>query len=355
MVALAEPLVAVRESDFDRDPYLLNAANGTINLKTGEIREHRRDDMITRLAGAEYHPDAWHPDADTPWNRFLRDVTGGDEELMAFLQRVVGYSITGDVREEVFFIIHGPPGSGKSTFVEAVRAALGDYARQADFETFLRRPPTGAPRNDIARLAGARLVASIEVERGRQLAEALVKQLTGGDTIAARFLYREAFEFTPQFKLFLVANILPRADDLDPGLWRRVICIPFLHVVPDARRDNQLKQRLRSEARDEILAWAVRGCLDWRRVGLQPPQVVKQAVAEYREQQDPLRDWLQACCVIGQAYYATSAELWESFQAFGGGISRREFNERLKALGCKADKGRQGNRVWRGIGLLPSP
>lgn len=358
MIELAWPGVPARLAEFDTDPWLLNCANGTLDLRAGQLRPHDRANRITRTTGVAYDPDAWQPGGPSLFNRFLNTITGGDADLAAFLQRVAGYALTGDTGEEALFFVHGPAATGKSTFIEALRAALGEYAAQADFETFLRRSQVGGVRNDIARLAGARLVASIEVEKGRRLAEGLVKTITGGDTVAARFLYREAFEFVPAFKLFLVANDLPHASDDDSALWRRIVCVPFPHVIPPEKRDPQVKKILRTTTRAEVLAWAVQGCLAWQREGLRPPDAVKRATQSYRDAQNPLADFFAECCVFGPQYWAASADLWDAYQEFEGGrgsVTRREFNERLRALGCKpATRDHGTQRGWRGIGLLTS-
>ena len=206
MVALARHMTARKADEFDSDPWLLNCANGTLDLRTGELRPHRREDLVTKLAPVIYAPDA----RSELWERFLREACGGDQDMVAFLQRAVGYSLIGCTGEEKLFLVHGPGATGKSTFLEAVKATLGHYAWTSDFETFLLRR-SGSVRNDIAELAGRRFVISIEVEEGSRLTEGLVKMLTGGDTVRARFLYREAFQFVPQFKLWLAANHAPKA------------------------------------------------------------------------------------------------------------------------------------------------
>jgi putative DNA primase/helicase len=282
-LAQSEPGMAVVPVELDAHPWLLTVLNGTIELRTGQLREHRRADLITKLAPVEYHPAA----RSGLWQRFLREATGEHDALAAFLRRAVGYSLTGDTGEEVLFFIHGPEAAGKSTFIEAIKAALGDYARTADFETFLQKRGDGGIRNDIARLAGARLVVSIEIDEGKRLAQGLVKQLTGGDTVTARFLWAEAFEFEPQFKLWLAANHAPKVRDTDGALWRRILRVPFEHVVPKEQRDKAVKATLKNPALagPAILAWAVAGCLEWQQVGLGVPPEVMAATATYRESQ----------------------------------------------------------------------
>ena len=222
VVAQALPGIPITPDQLDVDLYALNCQNGTIDLRTGQLRGHDPTDLITKIA-----PVRFDPDADlTEWQRFLEQALPS-EKWRAFAQRMLGYACTGDPVEQVLLLIHGPPLTGKSTFVEAVSAALGDYALTADFETYLARRDVGAPRNDLARLAGARLVTSVETDPDRQLAVGLVKSITGGDTITARFLHGEFFEFQPQFSLLWAVNELPRMRGADDAFWRRVLRLPF--------------------------------------------------------------------------------------------------------------------------------
>jgi putative DNA primase/helicase len=241
-LAKTELSVIVDPIRLDADPWLFNAANGTIDLRTGDFREHRRTDLLTRITGAAYDADA-HSEL---WQSSLQRATGGDDELAGFLQRAVGYSMTGHTMEDRLFFAHGPTATSKSTLLEAVKSALGEYAMTADFETFLKRRGDGGIRNDIARLDGARLVLSIEVDEGKSLAEGLLKLLTGGDTVTARFLYHEAFEFQPAFKIWLAANARPRVSAADAAMWRRILQVPFTQVIPEAERDERVKLELRT-------------------------------------------------------------------------------------------------------------
>jgi len=213
---------------------------------------------------------------------FVTFVSAGDGELADFLQRYFGYCLTGSVAEEKLAFVHGRGGTGKSTFMEALKAVFGEYAVTADFETFLARKATGGPRPDIARLAGARLVTSIEVDDGKRLAEGLVKQLTGGDTVTARELYAKEFEFVPQFKLVLVANHAPTVHSDDEAMWRRILRVPFDNAIPEAGQDRSVKLILRDPAVSgpAILAWLVEGCLQWQREGLRVPTVVTDATTD---------------------------------------------------------------------------
>jgi len=356
--ARSEPGIPVAPADLDADPWLLNCLNGTVDLRSGELRPHRRENLLTKLAPVEYDPGA-RLDL---WARFLADATGGDVELVNFLQRAAGYSITGVTSEEKLFFVHGPAAAGKSTFVEAVRAALGDYAATSDFETFLARRDVGGPRPDIARLAGARFVSSIEVDQGKRLAEGLVKMLTGGDTVTARRLYQEAFEFLPAFKLWLAANHAPSVSDEDDAMWRRILRLPFEHIVPEGKRDPAVKATLRDPklAGPAILAWLVEGCLAWQRQGLGIPPVVKAATEAYRATMDPLAEFLSECCILDPQAWAPAAQLRAVYEAWAKEngetkpLGGKAWGQKLRERGATPGRVRHGTettRAWMGLRL----
>ena len=354
-LAESEEAVLVRAEGLDADPYLLTALNGTVDLRTGELHEHDRGHLLTKLAPVEYDSHA----RDERWERFLGEATAGDIELAEFLQRAAGYTLTGSTEEEVLFLAHGPAATGKSTFLEAFRAAFGDYATTADFETFLQRQGAGGPRSGIAQLAGARLVVSIEVDQGRRLAEALVKTITGGDTVRGSFLYHDSFEFVPAFKLWLAANHAPQVGDVDDAIWRRILRLPFEQPVPPERRDRTLKAHLRQPSA-AVLAWAVQGCLAWQKRGLDAPDTVQRATADLRKEMDPLADFLEDRCVLEDGAQVTSADLWDAYQGWARNagerdpLSRQGLVERLKARSMEQTspriKGRR-TRAWSGIAL----
>lgn len=355
-----EPLTAYAK-DFDSDPMLLNVLNGTIDLRTGKLEPHRPADMITKCCPCRYDPAAELP----TWDQFIYKAAGGDRELMNFLQIAAGYSLTGQTGEEKLFFVHGPAAAGKSTFLEGIKTTLGDYAITADFEAFLQKPGGGGIRNDIARLEGARLVASIEIDDGKKMAEGLVKMLTGGDTVAARYLYQESFEFRPAFKLWLAANHAPRVRDDDAAMWRRILRIPFEVVIPIEERDPQIKKILTNPAKAgaAILAWAVRGCLLWQEKGLIIPDCVQAATASYREDMDPLRDFFQDCCTFQESAIVPVSDLrkhydqWASDCGIKWTIGPREFNDRVRGKGAEIDtkwiNGRS-QKCWLGIKLRDS-
>lgn len=356
-VAKSEPELRRAHTAFDQHDWLLNCQNGTLDLKTGLLREHRQDDLLTKLAPVDYNPAARLP----LWEKFIETVTGGDAEMATFLQRAVGYTLTGDTTEEKLFFAHGPTRMGKSTFFEALKAMLGDYAQTADFETFLARPQVGGIRNDIADLVGARMVASIEVDDGKKLAAGLVKTITGGDTIKARHLYKEAFSFLPAFKLWLAANDAPRVDASDGAMWARIVRIPF--DKPITNRNPRVKSVLRDAAKAgaAILAWAVRGCLDWQRAGLGIPASIETATEDYRASMDPLKDFLTDCCELEAGAWASTAQLREAYEAWckANGerypLTGRKFGDLLAQRGCISSTRRTGQkvlRVWEGIRLV---
>lgn len=356
MVKLAETELAVlvEPAQLDADPWLFNAANGTIDLRSGELREHRRGDLLTRIAPAVYQPDARHE----LWDAFVETLTGGDGTLASFLQRAAGYSLTGHTVEDVLFFVHGPSATGKSTYLEAKRAALGDdYVMTADFETFLKRRGDSGIRNDVARLAGARLVISVEVDEGKELAEGLVKMLTGGDTVAARFLYRETFEFAPRFKLWLAANARPAVNPEDGAMWRRILQVPFTNVIPEAKRDEHLKLRLRTdpEIHAAVLAWAVTGCTDWQRTGLAVPDRVRDYTQEYRRENDPLARWIADSCDLHPAAWTSAADLRAAYKAWAEDndedpAAQNRLAAALRTHGCTNAK-RDRQRGWLGLRL----
>ena len=352
-LAQSEPGIPVLPGEFDANSFALNCANGTVDLKTGELRAHRPADLITRLAPVNYDGDA----RSELWERFIAESTSGDPELQEFIRRAAGYSLTGSVREEVLFFVHGPEASGKSTYLETLKAAFGDYAKVADFESFIARRDAGAIRNDIAELAGRRFVVSIEVDQGKKLAEGLVKMLTGGDTVRARFLYQEGFEFLPQFKLWLAANDAPRVRDNDSAIWRRILRIPFENTVPKEKRDATLKATLRdpSISGPAILAWAVEGCLRWQEDGLRVPAIVEKATEQYRMDMDPLRPFFDEGCRFGSTEWTTASALREAYEAWARAngehpLDGRQFAERLRKRGCEQKATRSG-RGWAGIAL----
>ena len=356
MVSLAEsePEIAVLTEDLDSDPWLLNVANGALDLRTGELRPHKRADLATKQAGAAYDPDARCP----LWLAFLDTIMGGNQDLVGFLQHAIGYSLTGDVSEQVLFFAYGTGANGKSTFAETITALLGDYAQKAP-RGMLTMRPAGADSvpNDVARLPGARFVVSNEVDEGRRLAEAQVKDLTGGDTLTARFMRAEFFEFKPTHKLWIYGNHKPVVRGTDEGIWRRMRLIPFTVTIPGDKQDRKLCAKLRAEL-PGILAWAVRGCLDWQAHGLAVPAEVREATAAYRAEMDVLADFLLDRCVMTPTAEVSKTALFNAYQIWCEANRERPlgkiaFGSRLKERGlADGTTGREKTRAWLGVGLL---
>jgi P4 family phage/plasmid primase-like protien len=352
-LAKSEPGIPVLPSELDRDVYLLNTASGTLETRTLALRPHRHEDLITKVTAAPYIPGARHPVFDAYLDRVLPDDT-----VRAFVQRAAGYALTGSTAEEVLFFAHGPGASGKSTMLKGLRMALGDYAMTADFTSFTERRANG-PKEDIARLAGARLVVSVEVKDGTRLAEGLIKWLTGGDDITARRLYEQSFEFTPHFKLMLAANHRPWARDDDDAFWRRIIEIPFTESIPEGDRDPSVKATLcdPDQAGPAILAWAAEGAAAWFQGGLAIPEAVRHATRAYRQDTDPLAPFLATCCVLELDASVTAGELRTAYEAWAKEegirypLGGQAWGERLRAKGCTAGRRHGGVRAWRGIRL----
>jgi putative DNA primase/helicase len=348
MITLAktEPGMPIRQAQLDTNPWLLNVANGTLDLQSGKLRQHQRSDRITKLIDIEYHPTSECP----MWDAFLTRVMDGNEELKSFLQRAIGYSLTGLTREQCFFFLFGSGGNGKTVFLDLMAHLCGDYAKTTRADTFLVK--RGENTNDLARLAGARFVSASETESGRRLAEGLVKTLTGGDRIPARFLHREYFEFIPQFKLWLSTNHKPRIAGTDNAIWRRIHLIPFTVTIPEEERDKELSLKLHGEL-SGILSWAVRGCESWQDLGLKAPDAVSKATRDYRQESDSLATFVdENCSLDGEtsktALYEAYAEWAKKSAEFA--VSKREFGIRLLEKGFKDERTKNG-RYWVGISL----
>ncbi|MCL5269113.1 MAG: phage/plasmid primase, P4 family [bacterium] len=358
MVELAQSLMTLEPGRWDSDNWVLNANNGTIDLRTGELRPHARMDYITRISPVNYGMGA----RSELWERVLNEALP-DLATIGYFQRAAVYSMTGDTREEKLFLVIGPEATGKSTVIEAIRAAAGDYAMTANFESFTKRVGDGGVRNDIARLQGARFVSGSEVDEGRGLAEALVKNLTGGETVTARFLYREEFEFQPTFKLWLGCNHAPRVKDDDGAMWRRIVRLPFERTIPKGKRDPTVKARLKDplDGGPAVLAWLVAGCLAWQTQGLGESPAVEAATAAYRADQDPLKGFFEDCCVFVPHARVAVKELREAYESWAHDVgekmnyllSPKAFAERLKARGCESIYFNRA-RGWQDIGLRAS-
>jgi putative DNA primase/helicase len=347
-LAGSEREVVVEADDLDADPWLLACGNGVLDLRTSELRKPDPDDLITRGTDVAYEPSSQC----LRWDRFLSEVFAGDDELIRFVQRFIGYCLTADVREHVLVVFHGGGANGKSTLVGILRRLLGDFAVAAPFDSFVRQRDRG-PRNDLARLHRARLVTAAESGEGRRLDEATVKEITGGDVIAARYLYGEFFEFQPQFKLVLTTNHRPRVDGDDDAIWRRLRLVPFEQSF-EGREDRELAAKLEAEL-PGIFAWAVRGCLEWQEAGLGQAGAVTRATAEYREDEDVLGAFLaERCAMTGET---PTRELREAYEIYCSDLGEKPLaanvlGRRLSKRGVRR-RSHDGNRekVYQGVSL----
>jgi putative DNA primase/helicase len=354
MMALAQPLqgITLAETALDASPWLLNVANGTIDLRDGVLHAHRRDALLTKLADVEFDPNAQA----TRWLRFLDEIFAGDQETIAFLQRAIGYSLTGDVREQCFFVLHGIGANGKSTLLTVLARMLSDYGMSTAPETFVDRKG-GAPTNDLARLRGARLVSAVETNEGRTLAEGFVKAVTGGDRISVRFLFREFFELQPQFKLWLGTNHKPTIRGGDEGIWRRVRLIPFEQRFEGDRCDPNLRAKLEEEL-PGILSWAVRGCLQWQQHGLGDSPAIASATRAYRAEMDSFATFLEDRCELDPTASVGAGELFNAFRSWAEAngekpLSQKWLSLRLTERGFEAIRTKHQRR-WKGLSMTQS-
>lgn len=349
-MAKADRRHAATSEQWDADTRIMATPGGTVDLRTGEVRPNRREDFITKMTLAKPGDPLNKP---LGWLGFLNDVTDGDRALQEYLQRVAGYSLTGETTEHALFFFFGTGANGKSVFLNTLAAVMGDYATNAPMDTFLESKNDRHP-TDLAGLRGARLVTSIEVEKGRRWAEAKIKSLTGGDKISARFMRQDFFEYTPQFKLLIAGNNKPSIRDVDEAMKRRMHLIPFTVTIPPHRRDPQLAKRLLAE-KDGILRWAIDGCLAWQREGLKPPARVVAATEEYLEAEDALGRWLEEACDRLPSANTTTNELfasWKTWTERSGEYTgtMRKFSEDLAKRGLP--RWRSGSlRGFAGIAL----
>jgi len=333
MLALAKTnlRVAVEPGELDSDPWLFNCANGTLHLKTGKLKPHDPTDLITRVCPFDYDPDAKFE----KWERFLARILE-DVDLQMYVYKALGYSLTGHVGEQVFFFAYGAKGAnGKSTFMEVIQAILGGYSKAMQSETLmLQHNGRAGASPDIARLKGARFVSAPETPVGRRLDEQLVKQLTGGDTIVARYLYQDEFEFRPNLKLWMVGNHKPQIQGADQAIWRRVRLIPFNVVIPEDERNPNMTEELLQEA-SGILNWMVMGCLDWQEEGLKAPAKVMEAVSEYFDEMDVLGRFLEDRCELGVNHRTQSSTLYEAYRLWAVAEGQRVWTQTAFSLAMK--------------------
>lgn len=348
--AEAEDGIPIEPEQMDRQPFLLNVMNGTVDLETGRLRPHDQADVLTKLAPVYFDAAAECP----TFLAFLERVIP-DPDVRTFLQRMAGYGMTGVTSEQCLAFFYGSGANGKSTFLSIMQEMLGDYAQEAAPDLLTSRGGDRHP-TELADLFGARWVSSIEVDEGKRLAETLVKQMTGGDKIKARFMRTDFFQWTPTHKLFLAANHKPEIRGTDYAIWRRIHIVPFTVTIPVEERDGKLGAKLLAEF-PGVLNWAIAGCLDWQRNGLGVPHAVREATEEYRQEQDILAGFIEDKCRVERDASAPTSALYKAYTDWceaGGGkpITAQAFGRRLTERGMEPARGTDGKRIWRGLRLV---
>lgn len=347
-LAKALPPIAESGDRWNADPFLIATPWGLVDLKSGNFRDGKPDDRITLSANAKHDPLAECP----RWRSFLLEVFCGDADLAAYAQRAVGYSATGDTREQVIFLCFGAGANGKSSFLDTIAYVLGEYSYACPFSTFEagQRSEIGA---DLAALAGRRFVTSSETNTRSRFNEARLKALSGGDRMNARHLYGNPFEFHPQAKIWLGVNHKPAVADDSYGFWRRMHLIPFTQTFSGSAEDRGLKATLRAEA-NGILNWIIEGALAWQRDGLAPPAAVLAATDNYRHEEDPLAEFIEEACIVGADIRCPSAQLFAAYVAWSHAqgvkeLSRKTFGllmgKRVESRHCEFGK------LYIGIGV----
>jgi putative DNA primase/helicase len=355
MLSMAEPDLIVTLERLDADPWLFNVLNGTIDLRTGRLRSHQKGDYITKLSPIKYEEHAECP----RWDRFLEEIFTKDHGMIEFVTRTIGYSLTGLTIEQVLFILHGLGDNGKTVLLELLSALFGDYAMTTPVETLMVKDRAGIP-NDIARLRGARLVSARESEKNQRLAEAMIKQMTGGDKLTARFLNKEWFEYKPAFKLWLATNHKPKIRGSDHAIWKRIRLLPFNVRFFDPpgtpTKDRSLSDALRAEL-PGILASAVCGCLNWQKDGLKPPSAVLEATEAYRQQEEStIQQFVAEKCETTGELSIKFGDLYGAYKEWAAAnneqpASSRMFSEHLDDQGFPTRRGAKGTKLKEHINL----
>jgi len=337
--------------EYDQDQWLFNVQNGTIDLKTGALLPYDPAKMMTKISPVAYDPEAKCP----LWDKFLARVQGNDQQMVDFLSRAVGYTLTGDAGIQAMFFLHGDGCNGKGVFTSAIRLLMGSYADNASFDTFVTQKNDGRIRNDLAKLVGARYVTASESQDGNHLDESLIKSLTGGDPITTRFLHKEFFTYYPQFKLWMSSNYKPAIHGLDWGIWRRVKMIPFEVIIPDEERDEQLTDKLKGEL-PGILNWALKGLADWLKFGMMYPDKVNAATQQYRESQDIVGRFLRAKCFLEPNMSTRVTGLYLSYKNWAADtkefvLKERKFGDAMRRRGFVVEHKHDGNH-YIGVATL---
>ena len=347
MIKRARGKVRAKTEDFDSHPMLLNLDNCTLNLDTMERGPHDPDNKLTKISPVSFDAAATCP----KWIAFLNRIFQGNAETIQFVRQMAGYCLTSDTKEQAFFVLYGTGANGKSTFVNTLLHIAGSYGKTADFETFTIRD---GRKWELAELVGSRIVAASEGERGKHLAEAMIKSITGGEEISVERKNHDPFNFRPEFKVMLSTNHKPKITGTDHAIWRRVHLVPFDVKITDDERDPDLLSKLRSEA-SGILNWMLQGLESWKEKGLLKAEAVQAATATYRGEQDSLAPFIDECCVTGAVYaeLSTLYELYDQWATRSGehATAKRIFSQRLTERGFTNGKGKGNVTIFRGIGV----
>ena len=349
--------VAVRIDQFDQNPWLLGVENGVVDLKTGTLLPHAREQMITRLCPSTYNLDASCP----RWEQFMRKIMDGHAEMIACLQRMAGYFLTGDISVQILPIFFGPGGNGKNVFLDTLMGIMGPHAAEAPDGLVTTRITDEHP-TEIADLHGRRLVVASETEEGRKMRIGLVKKLTGNRYLKGRFMRQDYFQFERTHKTVLVTNNKPIVTETSNAVWRRLRLIPFPVTIPEEKQDKRLTEKLMDEW-PGILAWAVRGCLDWQahQCDLALPAAVKDATTQYRSDSDAVGDFLQERCVVADDLKVSRSSLYQAFVEWAKGsgeemLSGKAFASRMRSSGFNdsawTTEHAKRLRAWAGVALV---
>lgn len=347
-LARSEPGIPLRLTDLDANGWLFNVANGTVDLRTGHLMSHQRDHLISNISEVSYEPGA----ECELWDAFLWRVTDHNEELYKYLRRLVGYLLVADVSDQSLHFFWGLGANGKSVFSEVLQALLGDYAITVSPDLIMLRRHGGIP-NDVARLRGVRAALMNETSQGSRFDEAKLKDLTGGDTLTARFLHQEFFDFMPTHRIIIRGNHKPAIAGTDEGIWRRLRLVPFTVQIPPDEQDRDLLHKLEGEL-PGILQWAIAGCLEWQREGLQPPAIITEAVRQYREESDTLGRFIAEQCEVRNLAQVKSSAFYQRYQKFceqsgERWIASKDLPHEMQRRGFDHKRGTGGQRLYLGI------
>lgn len=344
--------VPIKSEDTDRDIYLINLKNGTLDLRTGILKNHERRDYITKLVDMDFKAEAKCPN----WINFLNKIFHGDNDLIEYIQKSIGYSLSGSITEQCFYMLYGNGANGKSTFLKAIEDILGDYADSLKGSSLMVKRNDDGARGDLAKLQGKRFVVTSELNDGQTFDESLLKALTGGDTVPVRYLYGEDFPLKPQFKLWIGTNEKPKVKGTNLGIWRRVRLIPFLYTFSNEEKDENFYENFLRPELPGILNWAVEGCIKWIKEGIEIPEKVKAAVEDYRGEMDTIEHFINECCLTGDEYTAKITDLYDKYCSWctenrEHELSNIKFSKKLKEKGYEQQRTTY-IRLWKGIGLI---